>query len=235
MSAARVFAGLRDVYAAPEWALLSEVRSATGQTEGLRIADVLAVNLWPSGKGHLHGIEIKVSRADAQRELRNHLKSEPFRRVCSSWWLAVPAPWKRVLLSISEVPDGWGLYEVGTGGAVEVVSAAVREPVDMTPEMTLALLRAATRANDVDAVLRISGAPSQLVTRPHLSRDRVGLACGHVATKPLTKAMPLRLPCVACAEGRPPDREMVLAAIDDASAEDLHYFAEALKARRGAA
>lgn len=239
MSAEHVLAGLREMYAPPEWAVYPEVRSATGRTEGLRIADLLAVNLWPSRRAERHGIEIKISRSDLAKELRNHLKSEPFRRVCSSWFIAVPAPWKKVVLAKSDIPEGWGLLEVNARGADVVVPATEREPDDLTPEMTLALLRASARAKDgaVDVVPHVPGAPSQLVTRPNVSRGHVGLACGHVVRASFTKAPKgglWRMPCVKCAEGVPTDREMVLDAIEYASNEDLHYITEAL-ARRGAA
>ena len=43
-----VHAGLRQLYARPEWAFFSEVRSTTGSTEAPRYADVIAINLYPS-------------------------------------------------------------------------------------------------------------------------------------------------------------------------------------------
>ena len=43
--------------------------------------------------------------------------------------------------------------------------------------------------------------------------------------------MPLRVPCVGCAEGRPTDRELVEAALEDASEEERRSYLEQL--RRG--
>jgi hypothetical protein len=232
MSTKAILAGLRRHYPAPEWALLTEVRTATGDTEGLRIADVIAVSLWPSRGSRIHGIEIKLSRGDFLRERARPAKSAPFRALCSAWYLATPAPWKRLLLSRSELPDGWGLLEVGTGDPVVVVEAPERPRAELTPDFVLALLRAATRASEI--VQLAPGVPVHAITRPHLARDLVGLACGHAAPRPLAKTMPSRVPCFGCAEGRPTDREIVLAAIEDASADDLGAFAEALTARGAA-
>jgi hypothetical protein len=149
MSTDTILVGLRRRYPAPEWSLLSEVRTATGDVEGLRIADAIAVALWPSNGGRIHGIEIKLSRGDFLRERARPAKSAPFRALCSAWYLATPAPWKRLLLSRSELPEGWGLLEVGTGDPVVVVEAPERPRPELTPDFVLALLRAAARAPEI--------------------------------------------------------------------------------------
>jgi hypothetical protein len=56
------------------------------------------------------------------------------------------------------------------------------------------------------------------VTRPYLSKTRVGLACGHAVTS-LAKVKPDRLPCEGCLWGWPTDMEIVEAAIADATPE----------------
>src|SRR4051794_27338452 len=105
---------LHRLYAAPEWALLTEVRNATGVHEVLRVADAIAVQLW-GGTWRVHGFELKTSRADWLRELRHPEKCGPLKAFCSAWYLVTPAPWKRVVMSLTELPDRWGLIEIGTG------------------------------------------------------------------------------------------------------------------------
>jgi hypothetical protein len=218
--------GLRRLYSAPEWSLHTQVRTSTGDVEVLRTADAIAVRMWGDG-WHLHGFEAKVSRADWLHELRRPEKAGPLKLFCSSWWLVVPAPWKHVVLALSELPDRWGLIEVGTGAPCVVVKAAERQAEEPTPGFLRALLRASSREDDALE----EDAPRVLVNRPHLSRSHVGLACGHVAPRPGDKVLPRALPCWACAEGLPSDREMVEAAIDDASEDELRALAARIEAR----
>src|SRR4051812_18306594 len=61
----------------PEYVLLEQVRGATGITEGAdRSADAIAMSVWPSRGLELHGFEVKVSRGDWLRELREPAKAE---------------------------------------------------------------------------------------------------------------------------------------------------------------
>jgi hypothetical protein len=48
--------------------------------------------------------------------------------------------------------------------------------------------------------------PMVAVTRPYLSKTRVGLACGHAATS-LANVKPERMQCEGCLEGWPTDLE----------------------------
>lgn len=229
----RLVAGLRRLYAAPEWALFSSVRSAIGSVEVLRIADAIAAHMWPTqvDAWKLHGFECKGTRADWQRERAHPEKSGPIKLFCSAWYVVVPAPWKHVVLSTSELPDRWGLIEIGTGKPNVVVTAAEREAEPPTPGFLRALLRvAAAEADEARDVAELD-APSMLITRPALSRSHVGLACGHVAARPLVKVMPPRLPCIGCAEGRPTDRALIEAAIDDASGDELLGIMDRLEGR----
>jgi hypothetical protein len=220
---------LRSLYATPEWALYTEVRSSTGCCETLRIADALAVCMW-GGAWRIHGFELKASRADWLRELRHPEKAAPIKLFCASWFLVVMAPWKRTVMSLTELPDRWGLLEIGTGGASIVSPAAEREAEEPTGSFLRSLLRAAAREPE-DLDTDGAGAPRVLVTRPHLSRTHVGLVCGHVAPRPLAKVMPHSLPCVACLEGRPTDRAYIEAALADATEEEQRAYAELISGR----
>src|SRR5262249_40121644 len=139
------------LYAAPDWLLLDEVRSTGPALDVLRQADAIGVELSTAPhRWRIHGFEVKTSRADFLREMRRPEKSGPLKLFCSSWWLVVPCPWKKILLSTSlELPDGWGLLEVGTGEPVRVVEPREREAEAPTPTFMRALFRATMRQGDV--------------------------------------------------------------------------------------
>lgn len=126
---------LRKRYSAPEWALLEEVAPATGG--GTRYADAIAVNLW-SSRGHaIHGFEIKVSRGDWQKELRQPEKAEPIYRFCDHWWIVAP----KGIVKDGELPPTWGLLEVRATGLVQVVAAPRLKPEPITRAFFASLMR----------------------------------------------------------------------------------------------
>lgn len=227
-STSPILNALSGLYEAPTWALFSEVRSTTSPHEVLRVADAFAVHTLEP-RWRIHGFEVKTRRGDWLREKDDPGKSGPLRLFCASWWLVVPAPWKHVVLTLRELPDLWGLIEVGTGGARVVSAAPERAAEEPTIDFLHALLRAAARG-EADRDVKPSNVPTVEITRPGLSRDRVGLACGHSAVRPLAKVAPRAAPCWSCAEGRPTDREMVEAAIRDATAGEREGFAALLGA-----
>ncbi len=94
----------------PEWALFHEVAEATGMSK--RRADAIAMNLWESRGLAIHGFEIKISRSDWLRELREPAKAEAVMRNCDHWWVVAP---KGIVLA-DEVPVTWGHYEVDGRG-----------------------------------------------------------------------------------------------------------------------
>jgi hypothetical protein len=114
------------------------VRSRAG-FDARRTADFVAMDLWPSGGLRLHGHEVKVSRSDWLRELKEPEKSAEFIPWMNCWWLVVS---DSRIVRPGELPDGWGLL-VMRGGALAVVQAAPkREARPLTPSRLAALLRA---------------------------------------------------------------------------------------------
>ena len=186
---------------------------------GLRIADLIAAAFWPSDHGRVELVEIKVSAGDLRPETAE--KSAPFVPYASACWIAVPAPWHRVVPAKSLVPEGWGLLSVGTGAPVVIVPAEDREPLERLSGFELALLRAAVANVGEHAV---DDAPLVEVIRPFLSRGHAGLGCHHAAMT-LAKTTPERLPCLGCRDGRPTDPEAIEAAIADATSEQLARYA----------
>jgi hypothetical protein len=77
------------LYPSDRWAFLRQVRTATGvRREGERIADVVAVALWPCMEPRVHHIEIKddpddFGRGGARRNAGGRAASMPWRRAIS--------------------------------------------------------------------------------------------------------------------------------------------------------
>ena len=103
---ADINAALRLRFTSPEWALMFEVGQGTG-AHGGRYADAIAMNLYPSRGLEIHGFEVKVSRSDWQRELKNPEKAEKIFQYCDRWWIVAPDG----IVSQVELPPTWGLME----------------------------------------------------------------------------------------------------------------------------
>lgn len=102
---------LRARFAAPAWAFFEEVGNATGFGCN-RHADGVAMSLWPSRGLELHGIEIKVTRADWLSELKNPKKADDIAKYCDRWWLTVGSA---DIVRAGELPPTWGLLVLEAG------------------------------------------------------------------------------------------------------------------------
>lgn len=151
MSADSVFEALKDRYPKNAYALLEQVGNATGYGTSRHI-DAIAMSLWPSRGLYLEGIEIKVSRNDFRREIKDPMKAEELATFCDFWWIAAPAG----VVPVDQLPPNWGLLEV-TPGKCKIVKQAVKlTPKPITKEFFAALLRrvyaADTPAHHIDQV-----------------------------------------------------------------------------------
>jgi hypothetical protein len=140
-----VRAALRKQMCAPEWAMFHEVSNGTGARGGAAYADVVAMSLYPSRGLELHGMEIKVSRGDWQRERAKPNKAEIIAAYCDRWWL-VTGP--NVVHDIGEIPMGWG-WKLYDGSKL----LTKQQPTKLTPRpmdrvFLAALLRRASEAGD---------------------------------------------------------------------------------------
>lgn len=97
---------LRAKFDPKEYALLEEVRNSTGYIRSERYADALVMGLWPSRGLTLLGIEIKQSRTDWVKELKEPAKADAFARYCDQWALLVADP---KIIHEGELPPNWGL------------------------------------------------------------------------------------------------------------------------------
>lgn len=128
----------------PAWAFIPKVRNAAG-FQATRTIDAIAMSLWPSRGLEIHGHEIKVSRSDWLRELKDPSKAEAFTDLCDRWWLVVG---DAKIVAAGELPPTWGLM-VASGRGLRVTVQAPQLPATDSPWMPrtflAALLRSATR------------------------------------------------------------------------------------------
>lgn len=122
-------------YPAPEWALLEEVAPHTGGGTGY--ADAVAINLWRSSGHAIHGFEIKTSRSDWLRELKQPAKADPVMQYCDFWWLVSP----RDAAQESEIPLTWGWLVVQSNGFRVARKAARLEPKPLNRGFFASLVR----------------------------------------------------------------------------------------------
>ena len=94
---------LRDYHAGGEWVLQFEVANGTGGNVK-RHADAVAMSIWPSRGYKIHGFEIKSSRSDWLRELKDPDKADAVAKYCDAWFLVAPAE----VVHEVEVPANWG-------------------------------------------------------------------------------------------------------------------------------
>jgi len=139
-----VFAALEKKFAAPAWALLAEVGDKTG-FGCTRHADAVAVSLWPSRGLGIHGIEIKVSRQDWQRELMNPDKADAIQKFCDFWWVAVG---DESIIEPGELPPTWGLMVLGGQTLKTKREAPALKPKPLDKGFVAALLRRAAEGLD---------------------------------------------------------------------------------------
>ncbi len=121
------------------------VKISTG-FDASRICDFMAMDLWNGygdGRGpKLHGHEVKVSRSDWLREVKEPEKAEAFKRYCDYWWLVVSDPG---IVQFGELPYDWGLM-VARGRGLAVVKEAPRlAPEPMPRPLQATLMRAVTK------------------------------------------------------------------------------------------
>lgn len=121
----------------PRYVCATHVRNAPGFNAS-RTLDFMAIDTWPS-KGLLrHGIEIKCSRSDWLRELKDDTKANAFKRYCHRFWLAVPD----ASIVKDDLPTDWGLLVLSDDGIFRArPMAPLLRPEPFPWPMTVALAR----------------------------------------------------------------------------------------------
>lgn len=135
---------LRSRYAeARRYAVLEEVGNGTGSAAS-RSCDLLAISLWPMDHLEWHGHEVKASRSDWLREIKDPDKADAFARYCDRWWIVAA---DRAVVHLDELRDGWGLLVPSGDGLRAVVGAAKRKPQEAPRSLFAALIRRVMEAS----------------------------------------------------------------------------------------
>ena len=130
---------LRARFPSNAYAVLEEVRDAAGFYAG-RSGDCLVMSLWPSRGLTLQGFEIKASRSDWLRELKNPEKAESLWGYCDRWWLLTE---DEKAAQFAEIPETWGWMSV-KGTRLKVLRDAPKlDPKPLTRSFLAALLKRA--------------------------------------------------------------------------------------------
>lgn len=148
-------AALRRLFPAASYAMLFDVANATGSVS--RRADAVVQSLWPSRGLWFAGVEIKVSRADWLREMKDGSKADAIARFCDHWFLAVS---DAGIVLPNELPEGWGLIAPDRGALRIVTKARKLTPEPWTHAFRAALLRAAQESTASEKALeaaRVAG------------------------------------------------------------------------------
>lgn len=121
LTADDVRAALLAHFPSDDWIRAFEVPDGPGRAT--RFCDAMFLHRDPL-RGDMIGVEIKVSRSDMRRELKDPAKARIFAERVHDWFVAAPAG----VLRGSDVPPHWGWMTVDDGGV-----RRVREPRRITP------------------------------------------------------------------------------------------------------
>ena len=133
-------------YNPPTHAFIPEFRCGTGYSRDTR-ADAIAMGLWPSAKNGMEitGFELKISRSDWLRELKNPDKASPVKQFCDRWYLVVSD--LKVITYADELPKGWGLMYAENGEIKTMIEAPKLQALTPDKAFIAALMRRATRVD----------------------------------------------------------------------------------------
>lgn len=137
MTSNEILKRIKAKFAAPAYATFANVADSTGIANGR--ADAISMAAWKSRGYLLHGFEIKISRGDWLRELKQPAKTERLQKYCDHWWIVVSDS----SIVRDDLPSTWGLMVANGSGLATVVKAPKIEPVPADREFLASLLRTA--------------------------------------------------------------------------------------------
>ncbi|WQY99778.1 hypothetical protein [Microbacterium phage MO526] len=95
-----------------------------------RRADALYLPITTSGRGHIIGHEVKVTRSDTIAELRDPHKADAWMRHCHRWWLVVADP---AHLDGLDIPPEWGVLAPPSRANTRFMTVIQKAPL-LTPD-----------------------------------------------------------------------------------------------------
>jgi len=123
---------LRKEWPHPDYGFIAEFRGGTGWSRDSR-ADAIAMDLWPSRGLELIGFEVKTSRQDWLKELKQPDKCEPIKQFCDRWYLVIDDEQILKQYPENELPDDWGFMCVDYTGKLITKKEAPKlksKPID---------------------------------------------------------------------------------------------------------
>lgn len=135
MTAEMIDGLLHEQYGEDPWVYISQLREGTGYTRR-RTIDAFAVHVWPS-KFRALAMEIKVTRSDFLRDIRDPSKRQPFVENSTGFYYVVP----QGLIEPDEVPEGCGLMYAQRGRVIRKKIAQERELERFEPLFVASLVR----------------------------------------------------------------------------------------------
>jgi len=110
-----------------EHVLLFNVPNIVGINSN-RYCDAIAVGMWQSSGRLIQGFEIKASRSDWLRELKDVTKADPFIEQCDRWWLVTA---DASIAKPDEIPLSWG-WMTATRSGLRIQKPAQHLPQNET-------------------------------------------------------------------------------------------------------
>lgn len=118
---------------------MAEVSDKTGHGRQ-RSCDFMVMGFWPSRGLDLHGIEVKASRGDWLRELKDPNKQENHFKYCDYFWLLTE---NHNVAFLEEIPETWGWMQVKGSKIFTVKKAPKLNPEAISKSFLCAMLRRA--------------------------------------------------------------------------------------------
>lgn len=126
-----------------EYAYLEHVRNSAGFNSN-RTFDAVTLSLWPSRGLHLHAYEVKCSRSDWLRELKEPAKAEAAAVLVDQFSLVIA---DEGIVRLGELPPTWGLLAVQGSKLVCVKDAPLLPEANPKRPIPRSFLVALLRAN----------------------------------------------------------------------------------------
>lgn len=133
------------------YSVLFEVRNGTAWAAN-RSVDSVVMSLWPSLGLELWGMEIKVSRSDWLREIKDPAKASEVFSYFDRWFLVAPTE----IVKPDEIPEPWGWY-APQGGTLRRMKDGAKNAAPRTVDRNFlaALMRRMSKSDDalIDAAV----------------------------------------------------------------------------------